>query len=146
MLFYMECINEVRDKSGYICSHRCVCKSYIDKLTYDGKSDQGAVSISRPFFPGMGIPMLKIRRSRDRPIFNMGIPILVRGHLYIETAPRAVCTSTEKIQSNCWVLHEVIYSKLLISFSYLVSMCFTLFDFCRASCYSWGGDYSSSLR
>ena len=35
----------------------------------------------------MGIPMLKIRRSRDRLIFNMGIPILVRRHLYIETTP-----------------------------------------------------------
>ena len=35
-------------------------------------------------FIGMGIPMLKIRRSWDR-IFNMRIPILVR-HLYIETA------------------------------------------------------------
>ena len=33
--------------------------------------------------------MLKIRRSRDRLIFNMGIPILVRPHLYIETVPRA---------------------------------------------------------
>ena len=36
----------------------------------------------------MGIPMLKIRRSQDRLIFNMGIPILVRRHLYIETVPR----------------------------------------------------------
>ena len=40
-------------------------------------------------FPGMGIPMLKITRSRDRPIFNMGIPLLVRRHLYIETVPRS---------------------------------------------------------
>ena len=32
--------------------------------------------------------MLKIRRSWDRLIFNMGIPMLVRRHLYIETAPR----------------------------------------------------------
>ena len=39
-------------------------------------------------FPNYDIPMLKIRRSRDRLIFNMGIPILVRRHLYIETAPR----------------------------------------------------------
>ena len=31
--------------------------------------------------------MLKIRRSRDRLIFNMGISILVRRHLYIEAAP-----------------------------------------------------------
>ena len=45
------------------------------------------VSIWRPSFPGMGIPVLKIRRSRDRLIFNMGIPILVRRQLYIETAP-----------------------------------------------------------
>ena len=35
----------------------------------------------------LGIPMLKIRRSWDRLIFNMGIPILVRRHLYIETVP-----------------------------------------------------------
>ena len=34
----------------------------------------------------MGIPMLKIRRSWDHLIFNMGIPILVR-HLYTERAP-----------------------------------------------------------
>ena len=34
-----------------------------------------------------GITMLKIRRSRDRLIFNVGIIILVRRHLYIETAP-----------------------------------------------------------
>ena len=38
-------------------------------------------------FPRYRIPMLKIRWSWDRLIFNMGIPILVRRHLYIETAP-----------------------------------------------------------
>ena len=37
-------------------------------------------------FPDMGISMLKIRRSRDRIVFNMGISILVRRHLYIEMA------------------------------------------------------------
>ena len=31
--------------------------------------------------------MLKIRRSRDRLIFNMGIPILGKDNLYIETEP-----------------------------------------------------------
>ena len=36
---------------------------------------------------GYGIPILKIRRSRDRLIFNMGIPIQVSWHLYIDTAP-----------------------------------------------------------
>ena len=49
--------------------------------------NQGPVSILRPSFPGMRIPMLKIRRSRDCLIFNMGIPILVRRHFDIETAP-----------------------------------------------------------
>ena len=33
------------------------------------------------------IPVLKIKRSRDHLMFNMGIPILVRRHLYIETPP-----------------------------------------------------------
>ena len=42
----------------------------------------GPVSIQRPSFPGMGIPM-----SRDRLIVNIGIPILARRHLYTETAP-----------------------------------------------------------
>ena len=38
-------------------------------------------------FPRYGIPMFKIRRSWDRLIFNTGIPVLVRRHLYTETAP-----------------------------------------------------------
>ena len=43
----------------------------------------------KTIFPGMGIPMLKIRWLWDHLIFNMGIPILVRWHLFIETAPRS---------------------------------------------------------
>ena len=35
----------------------------------------------------MGIPLLKIRRSWDRLIFNMGIPTLVRRYLYIKLRP-----------------------------------------------------------
>ena len=31
--------------------------------------------------------MLKIRRSRDRSIFNTGISIVVRRHIHTETAP-----------------------------------------------------------
>ena len=41
----------------------------------------------KTIFPGIGIPMLKIRWSRDHLIFNMRIPILVRWHLYTETSP-----------------------------------------------------------
>ena len=37
--------------------------------------------------PGMGCSMLKIKRSWDRLIFNMGIPLLARRYLYIETDP-----------------------------------------------------------
>ena len=48
---------------------------------------QGHVSISKPLFPGMGIPMSKLRQSQDRLIFNMGILTLVRRHLDSKTAP-----------------------------------------------------------
>ena len=33
---------------------------------------------------------LSLRRSQDRLIFKMGIPILARQYLYIETAPGAL--------------------------------------------------------
>ena len=36
----------------------------------------------------MGIPMLKIRRSNDRLILNVGIPIPENDGLYIEMGPR----------------------------------------------------------
>ena len=48
-------------------------------------------------FPCMGIPMLKIRWLRDCLIFNMGIPILVRQHFYIEMAPRIWWALLEEI-------------------------------------------------
>ena len=41
----------------------------------------------KTFFPGIGIPIIKRRRSWDRLLFIMGIPILARQHLYIVTAP-----------------------------------------------------------
>ena len=47
----------------------------------------GAITIKRLFFPGMGIPALKIRWSCDCLIFNMGIPIPGKNGLYIETGP-----------------------------------------------------------
>ena len=39
--------------------------------------------------------MLKIRQPWDRLIFNMGISILVRQPLYIETAPQSLCIFIE---------------------------------------------------
>ena len=50
-------------------------------------SHSRALSQYKDRFSGVGIPMLKIRRSLDRLIFNKGIPILVRRHLYIEMGP-----------------------------------------------------------
>ena len=61
---------------------------YSESYDHHGiPNHQGAISIQRPLFPCMGIPMLKIKLSRDCPIFNMGYPILVRWHFCIETAP-----------------------------------------------------------
>ena len=54
----------------------------------------GPVSIWRPSFQGKGIPMLKIRRSRDSRIFHTGILTLLRWHFYIETAPRSPTSRT----------------------------------------------------
>ena len=51
---------------------------------------QRPVSIWRPSFRGMGIPMLKIRWLWDRLIFNMGIPILVRQHFCIVSGIQSV--------------------------------------------------------
>ena len=43
--------------------------------------------LKRLSFPGMRIPILKIRWSWDRLIFNMGISKLIRRHVYIEMPP-----------------------------------------------------------
>ena len=60
-------------------------------------------------FPGMEILMLKTRWSRDRLIFNMGIPILVRWHLYIVTAPWSLslkCSLDPGVSEKhlCWFI------------------------------------------
>ena len=45
-------------------------------------------------FPAMGISIIKIRRSWDRLIFIMGIPILVRQQFYTEAAPLSLIMDT----------------------------------------------------
>ena len=47
---------------------------------------QKAVSCYRCRLNSIGIPMLKITRSRDRLIFNMGIPYMERQSLYWDRA------------------------------------------------------------
>ena len=49
--------------------------------------------------------LLKIRRSHDRLIFNMGIPIPGKGGLYIETGPweplLVSCHEVNSLQHMC---------------------------------------------
>ena len=62
-------------------------ESSVSQPTETGESlESWAPSQYKTVFAGMAIPMSnsKIRRSRDRVIFNMGIPILVRRYLYID--------------------------------------------------------------
>ena len=45
--------------------------------------------------------MLKIRRSHDRLIFNMGIPISGKDGLYIETGPRGCTQTVQRLSMKC---------------------------------------------
>ena len=58
--------------------------SVYDQSCYNGTRPGGSLNIEM-----LWIPMLKIRRSCDRLIFNMGIPIPRKDGLYIETGPRS---------------------------------------------------------
>ena len=55
----------------------------------DKLAAQDLASVYRRSYPGMEILIIKIRRSCDRLIFIMSIPILVIRHLYIARPPRA---------------------------------------------------------
>ena len=66
----------------------------------------------------MRIPMWKIRPSWDRLTFNMRIPILVRRHLYIETAP--ILTGSGPAGDSCIpsnVLHGCDLKLIVIRYS-----------------------------
>ena len=63
---------------------------YLSKEVKEVRNLAGPHFHIKTIFPCMGIPMLKRRRSWDRLNFNMGIPILVRRHLYMET-PTLFC-------------------------------------------------------
>ena len=60
----------------------------------------GGISIQRCHLTSIGIPMLKIRRSRDRFIFNMEIPIPGKDGLYIEMEPWFRRTSKTEFNHN----------------------------------------------
>ena len=83
---------EPRTKFKYIISLNWTGLSVYEYITPRSRQVeilhyQGAVSIRKTVFPGMAIPMLKIRRPTGRLIFNMGIPIPGKTVFYIETGP-----------------------------------------------------------
>ena len=60
--------------------------------------------------------MLKIRWSWDRHIFNMGISILERWHLHIETAPRVLHRISVCLPAT-WILSFQLYISALCTIS-----------------------------
>ena len=86
---------------------QCASK-YNDKLViynWEHKRPEPCFNIKNAF-PRNGDSHLKIRRSQDRLIFNKGIPILVRRHLYIETAPRICKTGEKSLPGGQSVTHQ----------------------------------------
>ena len=68
----------------------CQCRGnpvLIKHTPFMNRIYQGSVSILICLLTRLRIPMLKIRRSRARLIFNMGIPIPGKVDLYIEMGP-----------------------------------------------------------
>ena len=65
----------------------CPLWRHRNALTYICSGTPGNRLNTKTVFPGMVIPIIKIRRSSDRLIFILGINILVRRRPYIETAP-----------------------------------------------------------
>ena len=63
----------------------------------------GRLNIKMSFYD-IGIPMLKIRRSHDRLIFNMVIPILGKDGLYIEIGPRRLAIFVTNSDTVYWRL------------------------------------------
>ena len=69
---------------------------------------QGAFSIRKTVLPGMGIPMLKIRRPVGRLIFNMGITIPSKTVFLIETAPSIPKSSLRGLANRSY--HQYVMS------------------------------------
>ena len=93
---FRECLSEADIKtwaSNYIPLIRRDVMTYpcpwcLLLAQHSSNQNPGAVSIKGCRLTSIGIPVLKIRRSCDRLIFNMGIPIPGKDGLYIETGPR----------------------------------------------------------
>ena len=80
-------LNLIDDKSTLVQVMACCLRapSHLNIIS--------RLNIIKMLFPGMEIFMMKITRPWDCLIFIMGIPTLVRWHLYIEKAPKCHCVN-----------------------------------------------------
>ena len=81
--------------------------------------------------------MLKIRRSWDRFIVNIEIPVLVRRHLYTETAPRVAIASSTLSTLFKHTLH--VYRFCMISRIPIVGRILTILGLHMFDIISWDG-------
>ena len=133
--------------SNYI---RCLLTSPNSKpmLVY-----QRLVSIYICCLTSKGIPMLKIRRSHDRLILNMGIPIPGKDGLYIERGPWSLSvkgvpetnnlllyayTDEYKLNEHLYQRHIATFYRHLFNidckikgFEYIMMHCFEYVNECR---------------
>ena len=71
------------------------------------KENLVAVSISRCHLTSIGIPMLKIRRSHDRLIFNMGIPIPGKTVFILRQGPDPAISCEAALPDNAMVTYSL---------------------------------------
>ena len=91
-LFHIDKFVEVKMNAPSGCSYVSPGDQLVPPLLYhtlNYPADSGPNKTSLISRPRLNIKTVfpRYRQSRDRLIFNMGIPILVRRHLYIETSP-----------------------------------------------------------
>ena len=80
-MFTLENYMDVTNKASEMCV--LICWRVPASLGFDELIVQELITMTA----GMGISVIKIRRSSDRLISIMEIPLLVRGHRHIETGP-----------------------------------------------------------
>ena len=84
---YLSWLSDLYKGNCNIGKTALILKQSLDKMCVKAAITR-APSQYKDSLSRYGIPMLKIRRLQNRLIFNIGISILLRQHLYIETAPR----------------------------------------------------------
>ena len=85
--FHVQFIKALMRKKDLRTGDKLLPPEMMIQLTEEYMWHQGPVSIKRPSYLGMAIPMLKIRRPLGRLIFNMVIAIPGETVFLIETAP-----------------------------------------------------------